>query len=156
MVTSFVVSLIAFQVIPGRFAPGDPNADATIMLVTVAISTVVWLTVTFMTAPEPDSTLEAFYKRVHPGGPGWRRIAAQAGFPGEGIPGGALAWTNWIAGIVAVYATLFGIGKMIFGQTMQAFIMLAVALVAFLWIARSFKQDDEVVRAQTPVPVAAD
>jgi Na+/proline symporter len=141
MVTSFIVSAIAFRVVPGRFAPGDPNADATIMLVTVAISTVVWLSVTFMTSPEPDSILESFYKRVRPGGPGWRRIAQQAGFGREGIPGGALAWTNWIAGIVAVYATLFGIGKMIFGQTMEAIIMLAVALAAFLWIARSFRQE---------------
>ena len=41
----------------------------------------------------------------------------KAGFGREGIPGGALAWTNWIAGIVAVYSTLFGIGKLIFGET---------------------------------------
>jgi Na+/proline symporter len=151
MVTSFVVSIIAFQVVPGRFAPGDPNADATIMLVTVAISTIVWLSVTFMTAPEPDSTLEAFYKRVHPGGPGWRRIAARAGFPNEGIPGGALAWTNWIAGIVAVYSTLFGIGKMVFGQTMQAIIMLAIAAVAFWWIARSFRQETAISQEPSAV-----
>jgi Na+/proline symporter len=141
MITSFIVSAIAFKVIPGRFAPGDPNADATIMLVTVAISTVVWLSVTFITSPEPDTILESFYRRVRPGGPGWRRIAQQAGFGREGIPGGALAWTNWIAGIVAVYATLFGIGKMIFGATTEAFIMLAIALAAFLWIARSFRQE---------------
>jgi SSS family solute:Na+ symporter len=141
MVTSFVVSSIAFRVVPGRFPPGDPNSDATIMLVTVAASTVVWLSVTFLTSPEPDSILESFYHRVRPGGPGWRRIAAKAGYPGEGIPGGALAWTNWIAGIVAVYATLFGIGKLIFGATGQALVMLAVAAVAFWWIARSFRQE---------------
>ncbi len=141
MVTSFVVSAIAFRTIPGMFPPGDANADATIMLVTVGVSTVVWISVTFLTSPEPDSVLEAFYRRVRPGGPGWRRIAEQAGFGREGIPGGALAWTNWIAGIVAVYSTLFGIGKMIFGATGEALIMLAIALAAFLWIARSFRQE---------------
>ena len=151
MVTSFIVSTIAFQVVPGRFAPGDPNSDATIMLVTVAVSTVVWLAVTFITGPEPDNVLVAFYKRVRPGGPGWRRIQAQAGYTGEGIPGGALAWTNWIAGIVAVYSTLFGIGKMIFGQTMQAIIMLVIALFAFLWIARSFRQEP-VLQSADPEP----
>src|SRR6266496_4301522 len=134
MVASFVVSTIAFRVVPGRFAPGDPNSDATIMLVTVAASTIVWLTVTFMTSPEPDSVLEAFYRRVRPGGPGWRRIAESAGFGREGIPGGALAWSNWIAGILAVYSTLFGIGKVIFGNLLQGGIMLAIALAAFLWI----------------------
>ena len=86
------------------------------MLITVAISTVVWLAVTFMTAPEPDAMLEAFYQRVRPGGPGGRRISARLGYGREPIPGGALAWTNWLAGIVAVYATLFGIGKLIFGE----------------------------------------
>ncbi len=141
MITSFVVSIIAFRTVPQRFAPGDPNADATIMLVTVAVSTVVWLTVTFMTSPEPDSVLEAFYRRVRPGGPGWRRIAGSAGFGREGIPGGALAWSNWIAGIVAVYSTLFGIGKLIFGDTVQALVMLAVAAAAFYWISRSFRNE---------------
>jgi SSS family solute:Na+ symporter len=142
MITSFIVSAIAFRVVPGRFAPGDPNADATIMLVTVAVSTVVWITVTFATSAEPDSVLEAFYRRVRPGGPGWRRIAEKAGFGREGIPGGALAWTNWIAGIVAVYCTLFGIGKLIFGEIGVAVTLLAIAAAAFGWIARSFREED--------------
>src|SRR6266849_7894437 len=70
MICSFIVSSIAFQTVPQRFAPGDPNSDATIMLITVAVSTVVWLSVTYMTAPVPDDVLEAFYRRVRPGGPG--------------------------------------------------------------------------------------
>ena len=143
MITSFVVSIIAFRTVPQRFAPGDPNADATIMVVTVAASTVVWLGVTFMTSPEPDSVLEAFYRRVRPGGPGWRRISEKAGFGREGIPGGALAWSNWIAGIVAVYSTLFGIGKLIFGDIVPAVVMLAVAAAAFYWISRSFREDGQ-------------
>jgi Na+/proline symporter len=141
LVASLITSLLAFQTIPQRFAAGDPNADATIMLVTVAVSTVVWLTVTYLTAPEPDSVLEPFYRRVRPGGAGWSRISQQAGFGREGIAGGALAWTNWIAGVVAVYATLFGIGKLIFGDLVPGLIMLAIAAGAFAWIAKSFRQD---------------
>ena len=140
MISSFVVSGICFAVIPGRFAKGDPNADATIMLITVAVSTIVWLVVTYMTSPEPDSVLDSFYKRVRPGGPGWRRIAERNGYGREGIEGGALAWTNWIAGIVAVYCSLFGIGKIIFGETMTGIILIVVALGAFAWIARSFRE----------------
>ena len=139
MIASFVVSTICFQVVPGRFAKGDPNADATIMLITVLVSTVIWLTVTFMTSPEPDSILDSFYKRVRPGGPGWKRVAERAGFGAEGIEGGILPWTNWIAGIVAVYTTLFGIGKIIFGETMVGLILLLVAGAAFTWISRSFR-----------------
>src|SRR5205814_10172495 len=135
------VSAIAFQTVPQHFAPGDPNADATIMLITVAVSTVVWLSVTYMTAPVSDDVLEAFYRRVRPGGPGWRRISEKAGFGREGMPGGALAWTNWIAGIVAVYSTLFGIGKLVLGDTGAGLVMLVIAIIAFAWIARSFREE---------------
>ena len=141
MIASFVVSAIGLQVIPKRFAAGDPNATAVVMLVTVAISTVVWLTVTFATQPEREEVLERFYERVRPGGPGWVRISERLGYGREQIPGGALAWTNWIAGIVAVYASLFGIGKLIFGELTAGFVMLVVATVAFVWIARSFRSE---------------
>jgi solute:Na+ symporter, SSS family len=141
MVASFVVSLLAFAYIAPRFSANDPNATATVMLVTVACSTVVWLVVTLLTRPEPDAVLEAFYRRVRPGGPGWARVSQRLGFGREPIPGGALAWTNWIAGIVAVYATLFGIGKIVFGFTGTGLVMLAVAAAAFYWISRSFKAE---------------
>jgi Na+/proline symporter len=141
MIASFVVSIAAINIIKPRFAAGDLRADAWVMLVTVAVSTVVWLGVTFATKPEPDRVLESFYRRVRPGGPGWVRVSERAGFGRESIPGGALAWTNWIAGIVAVYSTLFGIGKLVLGNMPEGLIMLAIAAVAFGWIARSFREE---------------
>jgi len=68
-------------------------------------------------------------------------VSERAGFGRESIPGGALAWTNWIAGIVAVYSTLFGIGKLILGNMVPGLVMLAIAVVAFSWIARSFREE---------------
>jgi Na+/proline symporter len=158
MIASFVVSMIAMQVIPPRFAAGDPNADAWVMLVTVAISTVAWLSVTFLTSPEPDGVLEAFYRRVRPGGPGWARVSRKAGFGREPIPGGALAWTNWVAGIIAVYSSLFGIGKLVFGSVGTGLALLGVAAGAFAWIARSFRNDPAMPEpaVRQPSPVAAD
>jgi len=142
MTASFVVSLIAIGTIKPRFADTDFRGDAWVMLVTVAISTVVWIVVTFVTAPEPDSVLQSFYQRVRPGGPGWARISESLGYGRETIPGGALAWTNWIAGIVAVYSSLFGIGKIVLGEVGTGIVMLAIALVAFAWIARSFREEE--------------
>jgi SSS family solute:Na+ symporter len=141
MIASLVLSLTGFALISPRFAPNDPNGTAVVMLVTVAGSTVVWLVVTFMTRPEPDHVLDAFYQRVRPGGPGWAAVSTRLGFGREAIPGGALAWTNWIAGIIAVYATLFGIGKIVFGYTTAGAAMLVIAAAAFAWIARSFQND---------------
>jgi solute:Na+ symporter, SSS family len=141
MIASFVVSLLAINLLKPRFAEGDLRADAWVMLVTVAVSTVVWLVVTFATKPEPDLVLEAFYRRVRPGGPGWEVVSTRAGFGRESIPGGALAWTNWIAGIVAVYSSLFGIGKLVLGNIVEGLVMLVIALIAFTWIARSFREE---------------
>jgi Na+/proline symporter len=141
MTVSFLASLVFMKIIPPRFPAGDPNATAWVMISTVAVTTVAWVATTFMTLPEPAHTLDAFYKRVRPGGPGWRAVSERLGYGRESIPGGALAWTNWIAGIVAVYSTLFGIGKLVFGQMGAGLGLLAVAAGAFAWIARSFRSD---------------
>ncbi|HMI49744.1 MAG TPA: sodium:solute symporter family protein [Gemmatimonadaceae bacterium] len=141
MVASFIISVTMINVIKPRFPAGDLRADAWVMLVTVAISTIVWVGVTFATKPEPDRVLEAFYRRVRPGGPGWATVSTRIGFGRESIPGGALAWTNWIAGIVAVYSSLFGIGKIILGNLVPGLVMLVVAGIAFAWIARSFREE---------------
>ena len=141
MIASFVISVTMITFMKGKYPEGDLRTDAWVMLVTVALSTIIWLTVTFLTKPEPDEVLERFYRRVRPGGPGWERISTKAGFGRENIPGGALAWTNWIAGIVAVYSSLFGIGNLILGDLVQGLGLLVLAVVAFAWIARSFREE---------------
>ena len=104
------------------------------------MSTVVWLAVTYMTAPETDATLDAFYCACGRAGPGWARVSERLGFGRESIPGGALAWTNWIAGIVAVYCHSVRHRKDRFRRTRRrASILLVIAVVAFAWIARSFR-----------------
>jgi SSS family solute:Na+ symporter len=141
MITSFVVSVICLNVVPDWFAPGDPRAGSVVMLITVAITTMTWLGVTFATRPEPDAILESFYRRVRPGGPGWARVSERIGVGREPIPGGNRAWANWVAGIIAVYASLFGIGKLIFGELGVGLTLLAIALAAFAFIARSFREE---------------
>jgi SSS family solute:Na+ symporter len=118
------------------------NADAVVLLVTVLGTTIVWIAATFLTKPEPTPVLAAFYKRVRPGGIGWRRISEPLGYGAEQIPGGRLAWLNWLAGVVAVYATLFGIGKIVFGEWGLGLILLAIAVGAFVWIARALRVAD--------------
>jgi SSS family solute:Na+ symporter len=158
MIISAVVSLATQPIVARKYPDGDPRVVAVTMLVTVVISTIVWLAVTYLTSPEPDETLDAFYLRVRPGGPGWARVSERLGFGREKTPGGALAWTNWIAGIVAVYATLFGIGKLVFGELANGLILLVIAAVAFIWIARSFRNEvpPPAIQAGEPVSMAAD
>jgi len=138
MLASLVVSLTLWFLV--GMDPDDPAQWATIMITTVLVSTAVWVTVTFLTSPEEEKVLDRFYRRVRPGGAGWRATAERLGFPGEGVDGGALNWTNWVAGVTAVYATLFGTGHLIFGGWGQAALFLSVAVLSFLWIARNLRQ----------------
>jgi SSS family solute:Na+ symporter len=135
MVASLVLSLLLQG--PFGFDAGTPREFALLMLWTVAGSTVVWVGATYLTAPVPEPVLVSFYRRVRPGGPGWRRISEAAGFGREAVSGGALNWTNWVAGVVAVYATLFGTGRLLFGEVVPGVLLLLLAVAAFAWIARS-------------------
>ncbi|MGN6393140.1 MAG: sodium:solute symporter family protein [Gemmatimonadales bacterium] len=112
------------------------------MLITTAVTTAVWLGVTLCTRPEPDAVLERFYRRVRPGGPGWRRVARRLGYADDRIPGGALSWVNWVAGVMAVYASVFAVGEFLTGSTRLGWLESAVAVVAFLLIHRNLRVDD--------------
>ena len=137
--------------------PNDPVEWAWLMLATVGGSTVVWLAVTFLTRPEPDELLRRFYLRVRPGGRGWLPVSASLGLAGEPIDGGPLNWTNWVAGVVAVYATLFGIGKWIFGAGWSAAGLLALAFACFVWIGNHMRPSRRPIDpTMTPVPAHGD
>jgi solute:Na+ symporter, SSS family len=108
------------------------------LLAVVAWTTACWITVTLLTAPEPDAHLVSFYQKTHPDGPGWKRIAALAGAPPPG-PLGSL-FLQWGAGVVVVYAALFGIGHVLLGSMMTAITYFAFAVVGLLVLLRSTAQ----------------
>jgi Na+/proline symporter len=151
MVASMVLSLGLW--FGAGLDPDDPVQWAWIMLATVAGSTLVWLAVTFLTAPEPDAVLRRFYLRVRPGGRGWIRVSAGLGLAAEPVDGGPLNWMNWVAGVVLVYSTLFGVGKWLFGERLLASALLAVAFGCFLWISSHMRPSRRSIEPdRTPVP----
>jgi solute:Na+ symporter, SSS family len=100
-----------------------------ILIIIVAWSTIVWLTVTFLTKPTSHSTLCSFYEKVHPGGPGWKEISSEMSHV-KSDTGYVSLFVNYIAGCVMVLFSLFGTGRLIFGENLQAFIYYAVAAIA--------------------------
>ncbi|CAN5713605.1 Na+:solute symporter [soil metagenome] len=152
-ISAMVASLVISLVLQRWFGldSSDPVGFAHLMLLTVALSTVIWVAATYLSRPVPEETLIAFYHRVRPGGPGWRHVATAAGYGPEPMSGGALNWTNWVAGVVAVYATLFGTGRIIFGDVASGVGFLLVAVLAFGWIARSLSEP-EIPLSGAPTP----
>jgi hypothetical protein len=118
------------------------SADYAItMLITVGVTTVVWLAVTLLTPPESEPTLERFYRRVRPGGAGWRQVSERLGYGREPIPGGALSWVNWVAGVIAVYAAVFAVGAGLTGWPGRGVLFGVASIAAFSLIYRNLRAD---------------
>jgi len=151
MAASFITS-IALHL--GHVDAGDTSSTdyAKAMLITTFVATTVWLAVTFLTSPEPDAVLDRFYRKVRPGGPGWRRVARRLGYGDDRIPGGALSWVNWVAGVAAVYSAVFGVGEFLTGSTRSGWIYSGVAIGSFLLIQRNLRADQQLAaHVDTPL-----
>jgi Na+/proline symporter len=137
MIGAFVVSLV----MQFEFHLSSENAFdfAYLVMITTAITTVIWLTVTFLTKPEPDSILIPFYRRVRPSATFWGPIAAKVP---DIVPQkeGLFNLTNWLFGCLLIYMTLFGFGKIIFGELLLGTVFLLIAVVAFTVIYRNLSK----------------
>ena len=103
----------------------------------VVLTTVVWVSVTYLTPPASDEKLRSFYTRIRPGGPGWKAVVDKA--LAEGIvlqkeedlkwdvPTGILCM---LLGCVAVYSVLFSTGMFLYGQTTPAIFFLITAIIS--------------------------
>src|SRR5437867_1154627 len=137
MVSAFVVSL--FLQLAFGLDNDKPIDFAHIMLITVAVTTVVWLAVTFLTKPEPQEKLVAFYRRTRPSRAGWAPIAALA--PDVKVAGGGLSnLLDWIAGLVLVYGVLFGVGKLLLHETLPGLVLLAFGALGGFVIYRDLSR----------------
>lgn len=137
MVASVLCSLFAWQAFPSPAGggPGELEAQARAMLFVVGMSTLWWLAATFLTRPEDDAVLRRFVERVRPEGPGWRAAYERLGLTPP-PPRGRAVLLGFVLGVVLVYASLFGIGKLALGQWGAGLGLFAVAAGAAAIIAR--------------------
>ena len=141
MITAAVVSIFLQKGL--QWDSDNPRDFAYIMLVTVGITTLIWVVVTLMTSPEPAEKLIAFYRRVRPEGPGWTEIAREAGLAESHAQGRlSLQFVNWILGVALIYGSLFGIGKLIFKEWGTGLLYLLVAIVAGALISRNLSRGE--------------
>ncbi|MCH7723031.1 MAG: Na+:solute symporter [Bacteroidetes bacterium] len=118
-----------FIVYPILLGSGIKFPDTLIIL--VPATTIVWIVITFITKPTDNEILKLFYRKIHPGGFLWNKIAKQ--LPDvKGDQNFIKMLINWIFGVVLVYSMLFGIGSLIFGMYTEvtiAFVLAAISIV---------------------------
>ena len=98
------------------------------------LTTIVWVTATFITPPDDEETLKNFVKKVNPGGPGWKRFQAES-HTHWSVPNGIVAM---VLGCIAVYGFLLGVGQVIYGQTVSGFALVLIGCVAGLRLKKRF------------------
>ena len=131
MASSFVVAIGFF--VAGKM--GAPVPSHISLLITVAVTTAVWITVTIFTAPTDRATLVRFYRLVRPAGRGWQPVQAEAGVgpSPDSLPQSML---GWMLGCAMVYAALFGAGSFLYGKIPQGLVWLAIFLASAGGLAR--------------------
>jgi Na+/proline symporter len=136
MVVSFLVALGMMKFAPESFPEWARLVSG------VAITTLAWMAVTLVTPPATDERLYDFYRRIRPGGPGWRRIRMKAESAGVDLGKGS-GRSNILVGVVCMiaaclgtYALLFGTGFWLYSQPTNAILCGVVALVSSLVVAR--------------------
>jgi SSS family solute:Na+ symporter len=135
MFASFVVSLGFF--IAGKYGHALNSVDT--LLITIAVTTVVWLGVTFATPPVDAGVLAAFYQKVRPAGPGWARVRRRGALPAS--PDSlSLALAGWVFGLASVYGALFATGAFIYGRPAQGAVWSAIALAAIVGLLATGRQ----------------
>jgi solute:Na+ symporter, SSS family len=137
MIAAFAVSFY-LQLVYG-LDKDRPRDFAWIIIVTVGVTTAVWLATTFLTKPENDAILVQFYRRTRPSLAGWRRIAALA----PDVKPSRDGWYNamdWIAGCALIYGLLFGTGKLILKEWPPAAILLSIGLLGAIVIYWDFSR----------------
>jgi SSS family solute:Na+ symporter len=107
----------------------------------VGFTTICWLIAAFVAPQTERAKLIAFYKKVHPAGPGWTGVRKEAGVTVDEatLHGDHMgkATLGWIAGCAVIWSSLFAIGNFLYGRMLPALILtgaFVVSGVLLLWV----------------------
>ena len=129
------VSLILTITLPEKRFPWT-------LIYTVPISLTIWLSTTMLTKPVDENKLVEFYRRVHPGGPGWERIA---NLVSEDFTAGSLFTKKNVVGaffgIIAVLGALLAIGNFVIGNTWLGTVLTIIVLISVFIVVKNLSTE---------------
>jgi len=112
----------------------------------VLITTIIWLSVTFLTKPEKSNTLYEFYKKIQPGGPGWKKTIQEAKAENIEIENTNQPWSvpsgiiAMILAMIAIYSAMFATGYWIYGSYVWAVILTISGIISGILLSRIWKK----------------
>ncbi len=125
MLVSFLIAIAFF--IAGKLGYAvDPTTS---LLIGVGVTTIAWLGITLLFPPKDEAALVAFYRRVHPPGPGWKYLRERYGLA-DSQDSPATALVGWVLGLAAIYGVLFATGSWLQAAWLPACVWSAVTLAA--------------------------
>lgn len=113
----------------------------------VFLTSAAWIITTFLTMPISEETLRNFYRKIRPGGPGWKRVVDKAREENiELVKEADLRWDVptgilcMILGCMAIYSILFTIGNLLYGDFGQAGIFIVITVVSSILLYKSWNK----------------
>ncbi len=129
MVAGFLVGLVT-TVVPILTIPDFGLR----LLTTTLITMVIWVTAMLATPPESDDTLDTFYTKVLPGGPGWERQRQRTGlWPAQSLSYDLL---KALAALLLLLGAMLGVGGFLLYQPLTGWVWLIVAVGGGWWLRR--------------------
>lgn len=112
----------------------------------VLVTSVIWITVTYITPAEDKSVLQTFYQKIQPGGPGWKKVIDEAEKENINITDDSQGWsvpsgiTAMLLGCVMIYGAMFATGYWIYGEYTRASIITMISAVFAALLVRTWKK----------------
>jgi SSS family solute:Na+ symporter len=138
MISSFGVAVV-FLILHKN---GVIIAEDRQLVIAVGLTTICWVTMAFVGPRTDEGTLVAFYRKVNPVGPGWRRVRMKAGVTDaeaaeyarrDNVPMSLLGWS---AGCAMIWSALFMVGNFLYGRMGYAAALAAVFVVTAAIVIR--------------------
>jgi len=144
MIISFLVALY-LQIIHPRIG-FDPISVEGQLIIGVSITTLSWILITYLTPEEDKEVLRNFYKKIQPGGRGWKKVVDEAKDEGIALKGKKESWDVptgilcMILGCFFVYSILFSIGYFLYSEYIFAIILLTVSIISLILLQKAWKR----------------
>ena len=140
MIVSFIVALTFEFIVPNNFSVEEK------LIIGVTITTISWLIVTMVTPPSNIETLQNFYKKIQPGGPGWQKVINESEENGIVITGKKEKWDVpsgilcMVFGSISVYSILFGIGYILYSKVTLGIVFMAISALSVVLLMKFWKR----------------